>query len=55
MYFSVSYGRFIKILGILVFPMDGLSPELEIFISARQPFCRISSRAYMLQYTGLTM
>jgi len=38
-----------------VFPVDGLSPELEVFISARQPFCRIYTVAHMLQYTGVTV
>jgi hypothetical protein len=44
----------VKILG-LVFPMDGLSPELEESVSARKSLCRISTCVHMLQYIGITV
>jgi hypothetical protein len=45
----------VKVLGILVFSMDGLSPELEVFISARQTLCGTSTLAHLLQHTGVTI
>jgi len=45
----------VKVQGILVFAMDGLSPELEVSISARKPWCGTSTRAHLLQHTGVTI